>query len=261
MRRAITLQPAGRTWELLYLLTLRDLKLRYQDTVLGLLWSLVKPLALGAVLFVALSKFVRIDVDEPYHLVLLSALFPWIWFQSSALLATPSFAANAALLKKVPFPRLVLPFSTILNNGVHFLMTIPVLVILLAFSERFPNWTWLIGIPYLAIVQLALLMGVVMLVASVNVFFRDLEHLVEVLLNLTFYATPILYPLSIVPGNWRPVLLINPMTSLIEAWRELLMNNALPGADLWPALVFTLGAVVVGAEAFRRLEPGFADAL
>ena len=250
----------GRTWELLYLLTLRDLKLRYQDTVLGFLWSLMKPLALGAVLFVALKLFVRIDVKD-YQLVLLTGLFPWVWFQAAVLLATPSFASNGALLKKVPFPRFVLPFSTILNNGVHFLLTIPILILLLGISGRHPNATWIVGIPILVAVQLALLMGVILVLASIDVFFRDLEHLIEVFLNLLFYISPILYPLNLVPERWQPVLQINPLTSLIEAWRGLLMNNTLPGADLWPALLFTLGAVVLGSEVFRRLEPGFADAL
>lgn len=262
-RPPISIRPTGRTWELLYLLTLRDFKLRYQDTALGLLWSLLKPLALGAVMSVALSQFVRIRVEEfgPYHLILLTALFPWVWFQTSVLLATPSFAANGALLKKVPFPRFVLPVSTILNNGVHFLLTIPVLVILLAISGRHPAATWLLGIPILAAVQLALLMGVILLIASLDVFFRDLEHLIEVFLTLAFYLTPILYPLGLVPDRWRPLVLVNPMTSLIDAWRNLFLNNVLPGADLWPALLFTLGAVVLGVVAFRRLEPGFADAL
>ena len=220
----------------------------------------MKPLALGAVLFVALKHFVRIEVEN-YHLVLLTALFPWVWFQTSVLLGTPSFAANGTLLKKVPFPRMVLPFATILNSGIHFLLAIPIVIGLLAFSGKHPNATWIVGVPILAAVQLALLMGVVLLIASVNVFFRDLEHLVEVLLNLTFYATPILYPLSRVPDDWKPLLLVNPLTSLIEAWRELFTNNTLPGADLWPALVFTLGAMVVGSLVFQRLEPEFADAL
>lgn len=243
------------------MLTLRDLKLRYQDTTLGFLWSLLKPLALGAVLYVALSQFVRIHVEEAYHLVLLTALFPWVWFQTSVLLATPSFAANGDLLKKVPFPRVVLPFSTILNNGVHFLLTIPVLVILLAIAGRHPTATWLVGIPVLATVQLALLMGVVLTIASIDVFFRDLEHLIEVFLTLAFYITPILYPLDMVPDRWRPILLVNPLSSLIEAWRDLFLHNALPGADLWPALLFTLGAIALGGMVFQRLEPGFADAL
>lgn len=239
---------------------MRDLKLRYQDTVLGLLWSLMKPLALGAVLFVALKQFVRIDVKD-YHLVLLTALFPWVWFQTAVLLATPAFAANGALLKKVPFPRVVLPFSTVLNAGFHFLLTIPVLIVLLALSDHVPSATWLLGVPILLAVQLALTMGVVVILASLDVFFRDLEHLVEVLLNLLFYVTPIFYPLDIVPHRWQPLVKINPLTSLIEAWRDLFVHDALPGADLWPALVFTLVSIVVGREVFRRLEPGFPDAL
>lgn len=220
----------------------------------------MKPLMLGAVLFVALKQFVRIDVKD-YHLVLLTALFPWVWFQTSVLLATPSFASNGALLKKVPFPRVVLPFATTLNSGIHFILSIPVLIILLAVSGEHPNATWIVGVPVLAFVQLAMLMGMVMLLASVDVFFRDLEHLMEVFLQLLFYGTPILYPLDIVSHRWQIVLQINPLTSLIEAWRDLLMNNELPGLDLWPALLFTLVALVVGSQVFRRLEPSFADAL
>lgn len=256
----VSILPSGRAWELLYLLTLRDFKLRYQDTALGLLWSLMKPLALGAVLFVALRYFVRIQVAD-YHLVLLTALFPWVWFQTAVLLATPSFASNGALIKKVSFPRFVIPFATILNYGMHFILAIPILVILLLVSGERPGPAWLVGIPVLAAVQLTLLMGVILLIASVDVFFRDLEHLIEVLLTLMFYITPILYPLDQVPDAWKPVLLINPMTSLIEAWRELFVHNSLPGLDLWPALVFTAGALVVGVTVFRRLEPEFADAL
>ena len=246
---------------MLYLLTRRDLKLRYQDTALGFLWSLLKPLALGAVLYVALKLFVRIQTDETYYLVLLTGLFPWVWFQTSMFLATPSFAGNGALIKKVQFPRFVLPLSTIINNGVLFVLSIFVLIAFLAIDGRHPDATWIIGVPFLAIVQLALLMGLVLLIASMDVFFRDLEHLIEVFMTLLFYLTPVLYPLEKVPERWRPLFQINPLASLIEAWRDLLMNNSLPGADLWPALVFTLGALAVGGTVFRRLEPGFADAL
>jgi ABC-type polysaccharide/polyol phosphate export permease len=261
MRFATSLRPNRRTVELLYLLTLRDLKLRYQDTALGFIWSLVKPLALGAVLFVALKQFVRIRVDEDYHLVLLTALFPWVWFQTSVLLATPSFAGNGALLTKVPFPRVVLPFSTILNNGVHFLLTIPVLVILLAIDGRYPSATWLIGLPVLGAVQLALLFGIVLFIASIDVHFRDLEHLIEVFLTLLFYLSPVFYPFELVPERWRPLMRVNPLSTLLEGWRDLFLHNSLPGLDLWPAALFAAGALAIGWTAYRRLEPGFADAL
>lgn len=255
-----TFVPSGRAWELLYLLTRRDLKLRYQDTALGFLWSMAKPLALGAVLYVAMQKIVRIQVED-YHLVLLSGLFPWVWFQSSVFLATGSFAGNGALIKKVRFPKFVLPFSVILNNGVHFLLAILILLLFLLVDGKAPTAIWLVGVPFLIAIQLGLLLGTVLFLASIDVYFRDLEHLIEVFLTLLFYSTPILYPLSRVPEDWRWVALINPLASLIEGWRDVFLRNQFPGLDIWPALVASLGVLLLGWAAFRRLEPGFVDVL
>ena len=254
------MRQLSRTWELLALLTVRELKLRYQDTALGFLWSLIKPLLLGAVLYLALRRVIRIDIED-YQLFLLTALFPWFWFQTSILLATPAFANNGNLIKKVYFPRFVLPFSTVANNMIHYFLSLPILLIFVLISGERPGPAWLIGIPVLATVQLALLMGIVLLVASFDVFFRDLEHLVEVFLNLWFYVTPILYPLSMVPEGLKPLILINPMTPVIESWRELFMDNALPGPELLLSVAFAAAALVVGGTVFRRLEGGFADAL
>jgi ABC-type polysaccharide/polyol phosphate export permease len=203
---------------------------------------------------------VNLEIED-YHLVLIAALFPWIWFQTSLLLGTSAFASNGPLIKKVPFPRYVLPLATVLNSGFHFILSLPIFIILLVISGGHPDATWIIGIPILVAVQFILIMGILLLLASIDVFFRDLEHFVEVVLNLAFYATPILYPLERVPEEWKPFLLINPLTSLVEAWRDVLIHNTLPGLDLWPVLVFTLVAAVVGTMTFRRLEPGFADAL
>ncbi|MBI2723724.1 MAG: ABC transporter permease [Chloroflexi bacterium] len=250
-----------RAWELIYLLTLRELKLRYQDTFFGFLWSLIRPLLQGAVLFVVLRKFIRIDVAD-YHLVLLSGLFPWAWFQTSLTLAVGSFAANGALIKKVYFPRFVLPLATVLNNGVQFGLSIPVILLLLLLSGYTPNWTWIIGIPYLLLVEAALIMGVVLFIASLDVYFRDLEHLTDVFVGLIwFYLTPVIYPLSIVPEKYHNWVLLNPMASLIEGWRELFLQNQLPGVDMWPALVFAAGIAALGSFSFRQMQGGFADAL
>jgi len=250
-----------RAWELLYLLTFRELKLRYQDTVFGYLWSLIRPLLTGAVMFVVLSKFIRIDVKD-YHLVLLAGLFPWTWFQTSLVTSVGSFAGNGALIKKVYFPRFVLPLATVMNNGVQYGLAIPVLLVLLAIEGYAPSWTWLVGIPYLLAVQALLIMGIVLFIASIDVFFRDLEHLTDVFVGLIwFYMTPVIYPLSIVPDRYEAWLLVNPMTSLIEGWRDLFLRNQIPGLELWPALVFAAGIAALGTFSFRRLEGGFADAL
>lgn len=250
-----------RAWELLYLLTYRELKLRYQDTIFGFLWSLVRPLLQGAVLFVVLSKFIRIDVED-YGLVLLAGLFPWTWFQTSLVTSVGSFASNGALIKKVYFPRFVLPLATVLNNGVQYALSIPVLLLLLVTQGYTPSWTWILGIPYLLAIQALLIMGIVLFIASLDVFFRDLEHLTDVFVGLIwFYLTPVIYPLEIVPDKYHDWVLVNPMASLIEGWRDLFLRNQLPGLELWPALVFAALAAALGSFSFRKLEGGFADAL
>jgi len=177
------------------------------------------------------------------------------------MLSTPSFANNGNLIKKVRFPRFVLPFSVVTNNMVHFLLSIPILLLFILASGDRPSPVWLLGIPLLTLVQLGLLMGIVLLLASFDVFFRDLEHLTEVFLNLWFYVTPILYPLSMVPTRLKPLYYVNPMSPLIEAWRDLFIHNTLPGPELWASIAFVAAAVALGAGAFRRLEGSFADAL
>jgi lipopolysaccharide transport system permease protein len=250
-----------RSGDLLYLLTFRELKLRYQDTIFGFLWSLIRPLLQGAVMYVVLRKFIRINVED-YYLVLLAGLFPWTWFQTSLLLAVGSFAGNGALIKKVYFPRFVLPLATVLNNGIQYALSIPVLVILLALGGYAPNWTWVIGIPYLLLVEAVLIMGIVLFIASLDVYFRDLEHLTDVFVGLIwFYLTPVIYPLSIVPAKYHNWVLLNPMASVIEGWRDLFLHNQLPGASMAPALIFAAGIAALGSFSFNKMQGGFADAL
>ena len=215
----------------------------------------------GAVLFVVLRKFIRIDVED-YHLVLLAGLFPWTWFQTSLVTSVSSFAANGALIKKVYFPRFVLPLATVMNNGVQYALSVPVLLLLLIIEGYTPSWTWIVGIPYLLAVQAVLIMGIVLFIASLDVYFRDLEHLTDVFVGLIwFYLTPVIYPLEIVPDRYQNWLLVNPMTSLVEGWRDLFLRNQIPGLELWPAMVFAAAIAAIGSFSFRKLEGGFADAL
>lgn len=255
----LNLRGLARTWELLLLLTARDVKLRYEGTVLGLLWTLAKPLLQALVFTFALSTVLRIKVgyDVPYVLFLLAALFPWTWFQSSIQSSAASFSNNAALLKKVYFPRFVLPLSAVASQLLHFALSIPILVLLLVIAGYYPGPQWLLGVPLLTAIQLLMLAGAVLLVASFNVFVRDLEHLVEVLMTLWLYLTPILYPLSMLRERVGPVIYLNPMASLIQAWRDLFLYDQLPGIDIWPALVFTAIALVAGSITFKTLEGHF----
>jgi ABC-type polysaccharide/polyol phosphate export permease len=259
----LNLAQLARTWDLLLLMSAREVKLRYQETVLGFLWTLAKPLLLALVFAFALNYVLRIKDPggAPFVLFLLAALFPWTWFQSSIQFSAASFSNNAPLLKKVYFPRFVLPLSAVTSQLFHFVLSIPILVVLLLAWDYVPGPQWLLGFPLLVAIQFLMLAGLALLVASFNVFLRDLEHLVEVLMMLWLYLTPIIYPLSAVEARLGNVVYLNPMASLIQAWRDLFLYDKLPGLDIWPAVAFAAVALVAGSIVFRRLEGQFEVAL
>ena len=258
---AVAAVPANRTFrnsaELVTALTSRELRLRYQGSFFGWAWSLAKPLALGLVLFFALDKVLGTGITAEF---LLAALFPWFWFQSSVQASAGSFVGNAGLLKKVRFPRAVLPMSAVLGNTAQFLLALPVLAGFLLISDHNPTVAWL-ALPLVFLLQLILITGLAFFVASATVYFRDLEHIIEVLLNLLFYATPIIYAAEKVPDEYAWVTKLNPLAPLIEAWRSILLDGDWPSTDIYYAIALSLVAVVVGWLAFRRLEDGFADVL
>jgi len=249
-------RSARNGFELLSALTGRELRLRYQGSVFGWAWSLLRPLALGLTLSFALGKVLGTGITAAF---LLTGLFPWFWFQSAVQMSSTTFVGNGGLLKKVRFPRIVLPLSVVLGNTLQFLLALPVLgVFLIAYGYE-PGWTWLAGVPLLFAVQLALTVGVAVFVASVTVFFRDLEHIVEVLLNLLFYVTPIIYSAGHVPSEYHWVIRVNPLAPIAEGWRQVLLDGEMPGSDLAISAAITLAALVLGWFTFRSLEDAFAD--
>ncbi|MEO8541047.1 MAG: ABC transporter permease [bacterium] len=243
--------------ELLAALTSRELRLRYQGSLFGWAWSLVRPLALGLILSFALGKVLGTGITAEF---LLAGLFPWFWFQSSVQAATGTFVGNGGLLKKVKFPRQVLPLSVVLGNTLQFLFALPVLGGFLLWHGHEPTRAWL-ALPLIFAMQFLLITGLAFFVASVTVFFRDLEHIVEVLLNLVFYATPIIYAADKVPDNYRWVIRLNPLAPLADGWRRILLDGEWPGSDLWFSGALTAVVLLVGWFTFRRLEDAFADVI
>jgi lipopolysaccharide transport system permease protein len=257
---AAAAKSASTAWDLLIAVTARDLRVRYQGTFLSFVWWIARPLTLGLVLYFALGRVLRLDIPN-YSVFLISALFPWFWFSGSVQQATGSFVGNGGLLKKVRFPKLVLPLSAVFFNTIQFLLTLPILTFFVFIAGMKPAMTWLVGIPLLLALQLVLLIGLGTLLASLNVFFRDLGPLLDVALLLMFYMSAVIFPIDRVPPKFMPILRINPVAPLIDSWRNLILWGELPGADLWPTLLLTGLALVLGLVAFRGLEKHFADAL
>lgn len=266
---AATLDPAPRCppgyyrrlFEITWQLIVKDLKAKYKSHFLGYLWSIGTPLLLAFIMNFAFRQVLRIQVED-YPLFLVSTLFAWQWFSVVTISASGVFLANASIIKKVYFPRYLIPLSITLIEAFHYLLALPVIGVFLLLHDR-PLWRpdWWYGIPLLMCIQIILCLGLALLVGSLNTLFRDLERVIGLLITLLFYLTPILYPTAMIPKDLAVYLQFNPVLDLIEAWRQLLMHGEL----LWPAVggaalhaLFTLG---IGVAVYRALSPRFAEVL
>lgn len=262
--------------ELMRNLVVRDLKVRYKNSVLGFLWSLVNPLLMMLVFTVVFQVMLPNYPIHAYPIFILCALLPWNWFAASLNQAIPSIVNSAHLIKKVYFPREVLPLSVVLANGVNFLLA---LLVLFALNPFFgiPLTRWALFLPVIIAIQLAFTAGLALILATVNVFYRDTGVIMEVVLLAWFFLTPIFYPITIVPeyrimlGLLLPVrrlvYILNPMASLISAYRVVLWGSPLdggpPGPPAFDFLVRTavtaLLVLAIGYLVFARYSPRFGE--
>jgi lipopolysaccharide transport system permease protein len=240
-------------WDLVSVLLGKEIKLRYRGTLLGIFWSLANPLAFALVLYVAFKRVLQVEIEN-YPLFILSALFPWQWISNSIGAAPMLFISNASLIKRLPFPKAALGVAVVLNDMIHFAVTIPLFVVLLLLAAgRAPALNWLFGIPVLLIAQGSLLLAIVVVVATLNALLRDLDQLVRVILLLLFYVTPVLYPASMVPRNLEWLLILNPFSPLVISWRALLLDNSL-SPYIVVSLIHALLALAVAVPVYRKVR-------
>jgi len=246
--------------DLIIVLVQKEMKVRYKNSALGYAWSVANPLVFTAVYCVALGVFLRLQIPGyPYPLFLIAGQFPWQWLASSMGGAPMVFIANACLIKKVRFPRHVLVASSVLSDAIHFLLTIPVVVLLLLWYGFAPSWSWLPGIPLLAFAQFLTVYGAALAVASVNVVFRDLERLVGIFLQALFFLTPVVYSVSIVPLQYHVWIRLNPVAPLIRAWQKLFLDGYLDPLLVAAAYLSGLVCLAVGSLIYRALSPRFGE--
>ena len=240
--------------DLLLMMTQKQITLQYKRTYLGILWSLVNPLLLALIFYIAFTIVLKIK-KEDFSLFLLSGLFPWTWFLNSVSASTVSLIANKGLIKKFPFPKHFLLASGILSESVHFLFSIPIILILAYYYGKSANMLWLVGIPILFITQFIITMGVSLAVSVINVYFRDFQFIVSFLLNLLFWLTPIIYQFETVPERYRFFFLyLNPLTPLIGSWRELFMLNTLHWNWIIMAILGSIVIFMLGLLIFQRFN-------
>jgi lipopolysaccharide transport system permease protein len=246
--------------DLLIVLTHKEIKVRYKSSVLGYLWSVANPLAIAIVFYLAFKIVMRIKI-EAYSLFLITGLFPWQWFSNSVSLSPMIFLSNASLIKKVSFPRNVLSLVNVLQDMIHFILAIPVIVLFMIMYHRSPSWTWLYGIPLLLVIQFCMTYGVAVAISSVNLFFRDMERLTSIFMMLVFYCTPVIYPESMVPDQYRWLLAVNPVAPLMISWRTLLMDGALDPMYVVLSAGYAVVFLTIGHAVYTRLCWRFAEVL
>ena len=246
--------------DLLKLLVKKAITLKYKRTYLGIFWSLLNPLLTALIYFFAFNIIMRFQMEH-YSLYLLSALFPWVWFSSSLALCTNVLTSNVSLIRKVIFPKHYLIVSIIIGQLITLICAIPILLGLAYYYGKTPGINWVVGIPPLIILQFFIIYGLAITLSVVNAYFRDMQHIVTVGLNLLFWLTPIIYPLEMIPEKYRSYLLLNPVAYLILSWRDIFLHNTLNWEGFFVAMVIAVIVLFLGTVVYKRLEKGLDEVL
>jgi lipopolysaccharide transport system permease protein len=243
-----------------YFLIWRDIKVRYKQTVLGAMWAILQPTFTMVVFSLFFGKLAGIPSEGlPYPIFSYAALVPWQFFANGLNNSSNSLVGSANLLKKVFFPRLLIPTSAVLSGVVDFILAFIVLLVMMAFYGILPtrNVVWL---PFLLLLALVTSLGVGLWFSALNVQFRDIRYAVPFIVQAWMFVTPIAYPSSLLPEPWRTLYAINPMAGVVEGFRwALLDTDTQPGSMVFVSAIVATALLVGGLYYFRRMEKTFAD--
>lgn len=236
----------------------KEVRGKYKKSFLGVLWSFLNPLlqiAVYAIVFPIILK----NTQENYLIFLCVALIPWTFFTNTIIQSASTVIANGNIVKKVYFPREILPISVTTSNAINFMISTVIILIFILFSGIGFSW-YMIFYPLILITQYFLQLGISFIISSVTVYFRDLEHLIGVFLQLLFYATPIVYAANTIPEDFQFILKLNPMAYIIDAYRSVFYYQTIP--NIQNLLLLLLGSIlftIIGYLIFSKLQKGFAE--
>ena len=246
--------------ELLYFFTWRDLKVRYKQTAVGVLWAIFQPLFTMVVFSVFFGKLAGMPSDDiPYPIFVYVGLLLWQFFSGSLSGISNCLVANKAIITKVYFPRLILPLSATMTKFVDFFIASTILIALMAYYNYLPNLTGLLILPLLLLITFMAAVGIGLFLAAVNVKYRDVRYALPFFIQMMLFITPVIYPTSIA-GKYSWILAMNPMTGVIKAARAAILGNA---PINWELLLISgiacLITLIIGIIYFKKTERYFAD--
>ena len=246
----------------------KEIRGRYKNWILGVMWSFLNPLLqllVYSVIFGALLTGGDSAEDKyyqaTYYIYVCVALIPWTYFTSAITQAAFTVIGNGDIIKKVYFPREILPISVVTSGAVNFMISTIIILLFVIFSQVGLSW-YILLYPFILLIQYILLLGIAFIVSSITVYFRDLEHIIGIVLMAAFYGTPIVYKLEQLPQQLQVLMQLNPMTHLINAYRDIFYYHQMPNMKvLGILLALSLILAVVGYFIFKKLQKGFAEEL
>ncbi len=245
--------------ELLYFLTWREIKVRYKQTALGGAWAIIQPLFMMVVFTLFFGKLAKIPSDGiPYPIFNYAALLPWTLFAEGITRSTNSMVQDSNLIKKVYFPRLVMPTSGILSPLVDFAIAFTILIGMMYYYGFAPSMR-ILWLPVFVLLALMTALGVGLWLSAMNVQYRDVRYVVPFLIQLWLFASPVVYSSTLLPESYRAIYGLNPMAGVIEGFRWALLGTNPPGSMMAVSVIIVLVILISGAFYFRRMEKTFAD--
>jgi ABC-type polysaccharide/polyol phosphate export permease len=239
----------------------RHVATRYRGSLLGFFWSFMNPLCLMAVYTLVFHYYMRFNGGEHYHLLVFAGLLPWIWTSSALAEGTSSLVSSGHLITKSLFPAHVLPFVSVVASLVHFVLALPILALFMWLAGVSVTGAWL-ALPLILIVHVVFLHGLVLGLSALNVFYRDVQHLVSNILTFLFFLCPVVYPPSAVPERFRFILELNPLAQLTEFYQLALIHGALPPQSSFLYVCATaILTLVIGCLIHERYREHFAESL
>lgn len=249
--------------ELLYFLAWRDILVRYKQTLVGAGWVLIRPLLTMLVFTVVFGKIAGLSSGSvPYSLVVFAGMLPWYFFANSLTDCSNSLVTNAQLLSKVYFPRLIVPFSTMLVSLVDFMISGVLLIGLMLWYGHLPDWR-ILFLPFFVVLAALFSMGLGLWAAALNVRYRDFRHLIPFFLQLGIYVSPVGYASNLIPEKWRLLYSFNPLVGIIEGFRWCIIGTEMQ--VYWPGVAISAAVGIfltfTGIRYFRKAEASFADVI
>jgi lipopolysaccharide transport system permease protein len=246
--------------ELIYFLAWRDVAVRYRQTTIGVIWALIRPL-ITMLVFVGFRRLVGLPAGGiPDPILVMAAVVPWQFFASGLSESANSLIGNANLITKVYFPRLLIPFAAVITTLIDFAITLALLFLLMAWYRFLPGWQ-IVALPFFVALAFGLALGLGLLLAALNVEYRDFRFIVPFIVQFGLFVSPIAFSTADVPEKWRGLYAFNPLVGVIDGFRWSLLDGRVPldGQAVAVSTALTCTMMLVGIYYFRRMESGFAD--